>query len=307
MDETSDGIWYAEHDSADGTHYYSVRSILFDGQTAHHDVKILVTEEWGKTLILDGGIQSTEFDEAIVHEALVHPAMIAHSDPKKVLILGNDDGAVLREVLGYKSVEKVTMADVDEEYLDICAEFLPEWSVGSLDLPIVDYEFEDSWDFLEHTDQAFDVVLADLSSYEEEDSDVDLAKDDFYRLLNARMSENGIIVIHGLDFDMLEPRPYAAIRSAIAKVFPVVTNYTAHVPSFRGETMVMMASKGTNPTTLTHSEITKRLGERGANTDNDIGSTLRFYDADTHMRMFSLPKNLKSALGEVKTTNGSGS
>ncbi|MEX3009622.1 hypothetical protein [Hoeflea sp. TYP-13] len=306
MDVASDGIWYAEHDSVDGTHYYSVCSVLFDGQTAHHDVKILVTEEWGKTLILDGGIQSTEFDEAVVHEAIVHPAMITHPDPKEILILGSDDGAVLREVLAYRSVTGVTMAGVDEDFVDICAEYLPEWSEGCLDLPNVEYEFEDSWEYLEDNDKKFDVIFADLSAYDEEDAEVDLREDGLYRLMASRLNENGIVIAHGLDFDVSDPGSYQESKKAIAGVFPIVANYMAHVPSFRSETMFLFASQGPDQTTLSRSDIAVRLAERGANEDRDLAARLRFYDADSHVRMFSLPKNYKIALGEKPAINGHG-
>ena len=298
MELASDGIWYAEHDSVDGTHYYAVCSVLFDGQTAHHDVKILVTEEWGKTLILNGGIQSTEYDEAVVHEAIVHPAMITHPDPKKILILGSDDGAVLREVLAHRTVNGVTMAGVDEDFVDICAEYLPEWSEGCLDLPNVAFEFEESWDYLEDTDGKFDVIFADLSAYDEDDADVDLTESGFYRLIHSRLEADGILVAHGLDFDVSDAGPYRACKGAIEEVFPIVANYMAHVPSFRGETMFLIASNGPDQSALSRSDIAVLLSERGSNEDHDLASRLRFYDADAHTRMFSLPKNYKTALGE---------
>lgn len=42
------------------------------------------TAPFGKTLVLDGKTQSAQLDEFIYHETLVHPAMLAHPDPKRV-------------------------------------------------------------------------------------------------------------------------------------------------------------------------------------------------------------------------------
>jgi spermidine synthase len=292
MEEYSDGLWYGEHDASDGTHYYSVRSILFNGGTKYHEVKILVTEEWGKTLILDGEIISTEFDEAIFHEALVHPAMIAHGNPRSVLVIGADAGAVLREILAYASVEQVVMTGVDEELVDICAKYLPEWSKGSLDDPRVELVFDDTSDYLSRIKKTVDVIIADLSEYDEANSPIDLQSEELYRRLSSCLAPDGILVVHGVDFDTADCSDYMAYRRAIAQVFPVVKNYTALVPSFRGETMFMVASNTLDPSSLSRAEMEKRLKECGRNAD--IGSTLQYYDADAHFRMFSLPKNLKA-------------
>ncbi len=291
MGENSDGLWYGVHDTSDGTHYYSVRSILLNEETNYHEVKILVTEEWGKTLILDGEIASTEFDEAIFHEALVHPAMVAHGNPRRVLVIGGDDGAVLREVLAHPSVKEVTMTGIDEELVDICAEFLVEWSKGSLEDPRVELVFEDTTDYLSVTKTSFDVIIADLSEYDEIDCSIDLESEQFYQRLKACLAPNGVVVVHGFDFDTADCANYLAYRKAITGVFPIVRNYTALVPSLRGETMFMIASNDVDPSILTREEIAKRLAQSGR--DGDLASSLQYYDADAHFRMFSLPKNLK--------------
>mmetsp|Transcript_10902 Transcript_10902/g.24080 ORF Transcript_10902/g.24080 Transcript_10902/m.24080 type:complete len:970 (-) Transcript_10902:202-3111(-) len=98
-----------------------------------------------KILFLDGIIQSTLYGDAPFHESIVHPAMITHSNPKRVAIIGGGEGATLREVLKYKSVEEVVILEIDEELVSICAEYMPEWSDCS-DLQGSDSEscFEDS-------------------------------------------------------------------------------------------------------------------------------------------------------------------
>ena len=41
-----------------------------------------------QVLLLDGKVQSAEADEFVYHELLVHPAMLAHPNPKRVFICG---------------------------------------------------------------------------------------------------------------------------------------------------------------------------------------------------------------------------
>ena len=59
-------------------------------------------------MVLDGVIQTTEADEFVYHEMMVHVPMNTHPNPRKVLIIGGGDGMVLHEVLKHPTVESVT-------------------------------------------------------------------------------------------------------------------------------------------------------------------------------------------------------
>ena len=72
--------------------------------------------------------QSTLYGEAAYHEALVHPSMIAHPNPRRVAIIGGGEGATLREVLKHNTVEEATMVEIDGELVEMCKKYLPEWS-----------------------------------------------------------------------------------------------------------------------------------------------------------------------------------
>ena len=81
-----------------------------------------------RIVYLDGITQSRLLGEAAYHEALVHPAMVSHENPKRVAIIGGGEGATLREVLKHRTVEKVTMVEIDEIMVQVSREYLPEWS-----------------------------------------------------------------------------------------------------------------------------------------------------------------------------------
>jgi len=81
-----------------------------------------------RVIYLDEIVQSRYFGEGEYHEALVHPALFAHGHPKRVAIIGGGEGATLREVLKHKTVEKVTMVEIDEVMVNVSKQYLPEWS-----------------------------------------------------------------------------------------------------------------------------------------------------------------------------------
>jgi S-adenosylmethionine decarboxylase proenzyme len=76
-------------------------------------------------LFLDGVLQSETTSHKEYHEALVHPGMFAHANPKRVAIVGGAEGATLREVLKHKTVESVTMVEIDEELVNILKQHMP--------------------------------------------------------------------------------------------------------------------------------------------------------------------------------------
>ena len=116
-----DGALVVVEDSDPFDRYtYRVSSILYQGRTAFQNVLIADTYNYGVALFLDGSTQSARDDEALYHELLVQPAMLRHSDPKDVLIIGGGEGATLREVLVHRSVNSVTMVDIDREVVELC-------------------------------------------------------------------------------------------------------------------------------------------------------------------------------------------
>ena len=91
--------WLNDRVTADLVQLHSIKRVLFSGRTQFQSVDIIETGSFGVCLVLDGKIQSSEKDEFIYHEALVHPAMLSHPNPQMVFIAGGGEGATLREVL----------------------------------------------------------------------------------------------------------------------------------------------------------------------------------------------------------------
>jgi spermidine synthase len=81
-----------------------------------------------RLVMLDGWVQSTSKAEAAYHEALVHPALFTHANPKRVSIIGGGEAATLREVLKHNTIEKAVMIEIDEMMVTVSRDFLPQWS-----------------------------------------------------------------------------------------------------------------------------------------------------------------------------------
>eukprot|EP00659_Diplonema_papillatum_P006971 gene6971-10730_t len=119
--------WIIE-DLEDGLRFqYKLDTILASKQSKFQQVDVCDTQAFGRILIIDGLIQSSQLDEFVYHESLVFPAMLAHkTGPKTVFIGGGGEGSTAREVLRFKCVEKCVMVDIDGDVVDFCKEHLPE-------------------------------------------------------------------------------------------------------------------------------------------------------------------------------------
>ncbi|MEG6657462.1 UNVERIFIED_CONTAM: hypothetical protein QO022_36760, partial [Pseudomonas aeruginosa] len=115
-----DGAITAIEDSDPFDQYvYRLRRVLYQGRTRWQNVLIADTYNYDRVLMLDGAIQSAESDESLYHELLVQPAMLAHDEPRDVLIIGGGEGATLREVLSHASVRRAVMVDLDRELVEL--------------------------------------------------------------------------------------------------------------------------------------------------------------------------------------------
>ena len=81
-----------------------------------------------RQMFLDGVVQSRRYGERAYHEALVHPAMVLHPHPQRVVIVGAGEGATLREVLKHATLQQVIMIEIDDLVMDLSRQYLGQWN-----------------------------------------------------------------------------------------------------------------------------------------------------------------------------------
>ncbi len=263
--------------------------MLYRGQTKFQSIEIIRTGSFGKCLVLDDKIQSSEVDEFIYHEALVQPAMITHPGPETLFIAGGGEGATLREVLSHNTVKRAVMIDIDEEVIAACKRFLPNHSQGAFEDKRTELRHVDARDYLAKCGEAFDIIIIDLPDPIEEGPAYLLYTQEFYQLVQERLTANGIISVQAGSAALTELLNFSSVNNTLKSVFPVVCPYQTDVPSFGGPWGFCLASFNLNPVLLPASEVDNRISARSLN-------GLRFYDGLSHQGMFSLPKYLRSEL-----------
>lgn len=271
---------------------HAVKERIYQGKTRFQSVEIVNTGSFGTCLVLDGKVQSSEADEFVYHEALVHPAMVTHPQPEKVFVAGGGEGATLREVLAHKTVRRAVMVDIDEEVVNLCRRLLPSWHQNSFADPRTELHFADARSYLEESREKFDVIIIDLVDPLEGGPARLLYTREFYEIVKQRMEPDGIMSVQAESAELTNSANFVAIVNTLKNVFPVVRPYNAHVPSFLGMWGFVAASQTLNPCELSPQEIDSRISQR-------ISKELRFYDGLTHQGMFILPKYLRQELARA--------
>ncbi|MFC1925215.1 polyamine aminopropyltransferase [Chloroflexota bacterium] len=289
MDEDDPSQWFRDPINPNFVQLHKLEDVLYSGKTKFQSVQVINTGSFGKCLVLDGKIQSSEMDEFIYHEALVQPAMTTHPEPKKVLIAGGGEGATLREVLSHRSVERAVMVDLDGEAVDLCRRFLPSMHQGAFEDKRVELLHLDAREYLANSGQRFDIIVIDLTDPLEGGPSYMLYTTEFYQMVREKLTPQGIISVQCGSCTFGESSAYVAINSTLKTAFSSVLPYQAHVPSFGGLWGFTLASQQLDP--LSGDEVDKRISAR-------VSASLRFYDGITHRALFCLPLYLRQALSQ---------
>lgn len=275
-------------------HMHGMRRFLATTESKFQVIEIADSYTYGKCLMLDGKMQSSQADEFIYHEALVHPALITHPRPKRVAIIGGGEGATLREVLKHDCVEHCAMIDIDDEVIRLSDELLPEWAAGAFKDPRARVLAADGRKFLADAPPAsYDVVIVDISEPVPGGPSYLLFTREFYRLVAQRLTPAGVIALQAASTQCVDVAMHAMIVKTLRTVFRHVRPFSIEVPSFDLPWGIAVASKRVDPMALSAAAVdrairTRRLGP------------LKYYDGETHRGIFRVPKYLRDAYASAK-------
>ena len=287
--DNSNTEWIQEYITSNLYQMMAIKGRVFSTKTAFQKVEVVDSLQHGRCLLLDGKTQSAEADEFIYHEGLVHPAMVTHPNPVSVFIAGGGEGATLREALAHNTVKRAAMVDLDSEVVEVCVRYLPNHHRGAFDDPRTELHHRDAREYLETTQDTYDVIIIDLPDPQEAGPASLLYTQNFYRLLSQRLNPQGVMAVQSEPCMVGNLEAFSAINNTLRSVFPHVYPYHIMVPSFASDWGFNLASLGPNPLALNVQEVDRRLADRGC-------ALLRFYDGVTHNGLFALPKHVRTTL-----------
>ncbi len=253
--------------------------VLFDSESAHQRLVLFENETFGRVLALDGVLQTTEKDEFIYHEMLAHLPILAHGRVRRVLIIGGGDGGMLEEVLKHRTVEKVTMVDIDDTVIELAKRYLRSICGDAFEDPRTDLVIADGTAFVADCTERYDLIIVD--STDPLGPGEALFREPFYRDCKSCLSPGGILVTqNGVPF--LQGEELSGTVDCLRPLFADVSCYLATVPTYVGGPMAF--GWGSDDVTLRRpslEELRERLRQAGIET--------RYYTPEVHLAAFALP------------------
>lgn len=269
---------------------FSVDKIYFESKTEHQHLMIFHNAVFGRVMVLDGIVQTTEKDEFIYHEMLTHVPLLSHANAKRVLIIGGGDGGILREVCKHSSVEHITQVEIDQAVIDMAKEYLPAHSNGAFDDPRANIVIDDGIKFVTESNEKFDIIISD--STDPIGPGEVLFSSPFYQGCKRCLNDNGILVTqNGVAF--MQPDEVTTTAKRLAPLFKDHSFYGAAVPTYIGGIMTFAwASDNDKYRNLEPDTLCQRFEAAKIKTN--------YYNPEIHQASFALPQYIMNALKDIK-------
>jgi spermidine synthase len=259
--------------------YVKANRRIGEWRTKYQKIAIYDTPHYGRVFRLDDYNMTSEQEEFIYHENLVHPALIAQSAPKKVLIIGGGDGGSSEEALKHPSVEQVTLVEIDEDVITVAKEHFKAVHHNVFDNPRLRVIVDDGMRFIRDTQDKFDLIALDLN--DPVGPATALYSEDFFKQCREALTPGGALTLH-IGSPTAQPQRVAELAQRLNRVFDIVRPCTVYIPLYGALWALAVCSKQLDPKAISADEIDVRIKARGL-------TQLQYYNGESHHGIFALP------------------
>lgn len=279
--------WLEERLHAHFRASYEATQVLYDEETGQQRLMVFENPTFGRIMTLDSVVQTTESDEFIYHEMLAHVPVLAHGKVKRVLIVGGGDGGMLEEILKHRSVEHVTMVEIDPGVIEFSRKYLPSICRDAFDDKRLDLVIADGAEFVARRRGDYDVAIID--STDPIGPGEALFTDRFYADTKACLAPGGVLVTqNGVPF--MQADELRGTMARLRQLFRDATCYLCTVPTYVGGPMALgWGSDDESVRQVPEEELARRFASAGIAT--------RYYTPAVHKGAFALPPYIRDMVG----------
>lgn len=234
----------------------------------------VLENETGKTIV-ENGLPIVSVPDPQAAEETVHFALLQHSAPRSLLLIGGGLNGSLQQALRHPTMERVDYVELDPEILRLARRHLPaEWRAAGD--PRVHVHSMDGRLFLKTTRQSFDVIIASLPDPQTAQLNRFFTRE-FFQEAARRLTPGGV-----LSFQLHASENYISpeLGQLLRCVRQTLSQSFADVAVIPGDTAVFLASTSSGMLTTRPEELVSRLRARRLQT--------------TYMREYYLPFRLAS-------------
>jgi spermidine synthase len=271
----------------DASGVYFEGTLLERRRTPFQLLEVYETAELGRIFRLDGCNMTSERDEFFYHENLVHPAAVAHRAPRHALVIGGGDGGSSEELLKHPSIERVHMAELDPDVIEVSRAQFGRVHRGAFDDPRLEVTVGDGLAYLRGTRARYDLVVMDLT--DPIGPSAELYSPATFALARSAMAPGAALTLHiGSPFS--HPERVRGMLANLRQVFPRVAPYFVHIPLYGSIWGFACASDTLDPREISAAEVERAIAERGL-------ADLQYYNGEAHAALFALPNYIRTLVG----------
>ena len=275
--------------TADFGFYLRANRLLAEQRSEMQHIEILETPLFGRAMRIDGCFMTSERDEFFYHEPMIHLPAVSLGSPRSALVIGGGDGGAIEELLKYPEMQRVVLAELDSEVIDMARAWLPQIHRGAFDDPRLEIRLGDGRAFVEQCEEHFDQIVLDLT--DPFGPAVQLYTTEFYASCRRALQPGGVLSLH-IQSPIHRPDTLARIVASLREVFPVVCPYLQYVPLYGTQWAMAMASDSTDPLMLSAAEVDQRIAALGLR-------DLQLYNGAMHQALLAQPNYLRTLLAQA--------
>lgn len=172
--------------------YYD--KVLYSAQTPYHQIDI-TTWKGNEWFYYDNINQFSSIDHSLYYEPMVHPAMKISALPKNILVIGGENGLLIKEILKHKTVEQVDLIPLDTALLNIATEqkWFTNLNKNALESHKLRIKNGEVFRLLAMDSAQYDLIFVDVP----DPVDIELSQYytvEFYKKCNWALKHNGLLV-----------------------------------------------------------------------------------------------------------------
>ena len=285
------GAFAVEQLSPDFGFYLRTTELLAEARSPDQHIEIVQTPLFGRAMRIDGCFMTSERDEFFYHEPMIHLPAITHGDVRQALVVGGGDGGAAHNLLRYPQMQRVVLAELDREVIDMARQWLPAVHRGAFDDPRLDIRLGDGRAFIEGCEAQFDQIVLDLT--DPFGPAVALYTRQFYRACQRALKPGGVISLH-IQSPIHRPQTLARIMASLRSVFAVVQPWLQYVPLYGTLWGMAMASDTAHAASISPAEVDARIAQHNLR-------DLQLYSGNIHHALLAHPPFFQKLLAQPAT------
>jgi len=185
---------------ADKLHHYSIKAQWKNHNIVHYQNSqygnICIIENQGQYIFFQDGIPNviTPIPDIPFIEEFVHLPLLAHPEPRKLLILSGGAGGIINEALKHSSLETIEYAELDPLLLDLFRKFPTPLTESELNDRRVKIKHIDGRLLVKTTRNTYDLILVGIMEPSNLQTNRFFTKE-FFFLVKTRLNKGGIFVL----------------------------------------------------------------------------------------------------------------